>query len=87
MFVFVDVVGIVIELMEGNLQVELFMRKLEAKHKLVFQKEQEEYYRVLFDTYLKEQGDPSELKEYISAGIEDPLVIDIIAQELALARA
>ena len=52
--------------------VELFIKTLEIKHKLTFEKDKEEYFRVLFDTYLNGQGNPSELKDYIAAGIDDP---------------
>jgi hypothetical protein len=34
---------------------------------------------VLFDTYLKGQGNPEELKDYIAAGVENTDVINIIA--------
>jgi hypothetical protein len=37
---------------------------------------------VLFDTYLNGQGNPAELKDYISAGIDNPDTISIIADEV-----
>jgi outer membrane murein-binding lipoprotein Lpp len=37
---------------------------------------------VLFDTYLKGQGNPDELKDYIAAGVENTDVINIIASEI-----
>lgn len=37
---------------------------------------------MLFDTYLNGQGNPAELKDYISAGIENQETIGIIADEV-----
>lgn len=37
---------------------------------------------MLFDTYLKGQGNPDELKEYIAAGVDSPDTINIIANEI-----
>lgn len=65
-----------------NFIVELFIKTLEIKHKLVFEKDKEEYFRVLFDTYLNGQGNISELKEYIAAGIENPETINLISEEV-----
>ena len=65
-----------------NFIVELFIRTLEVKHKLTFEKDKEEYFKVLFDTYLNGQGKPEELKEYIAAGVENEQVIETIAQEV-----
>ena len=69
--------------------VELFIRSIEKKHDLTFDKEKEEYassytryFRVLFDTYLNGQGNPDELREYIAAGIDNAKVIDILALEV-----
>ena len=62
--------------------VELFIKTLELKHKLTFEKDKEEYFRVLFDTYLNGQGNPNELKDYIAAGIDDQEVINKIADEV-----
>jgi len=37
---------------------------------------------VLFDTYLNGQGNPEELKDYISAGIDDQRTVDTLADEV-----
>ena len=40
------------------------------------------YFRVLFDTYLNGQGNLNELNDYISAGVDDPAVISVLANEI-----